>query len=70
MLIDSLEQMEIIVNKNPQLRWTGWDIEHLVEDDYAEYLQIGTYDRSSGKWYRKSVYHCTEKGWEIPESVV
>jgi hypothetical protein len=70
MLIDDLARMEEIVDKNKTLTWDGWDVVQLIQDDYAEYLQVGVFDQKTLQWYRKTVFPCTEEGWEIPESVI
>lgn len=70
MIIDNLDQMHAIVQDSKTLKWDGWSVLSLVEDDFAEYLPSGSYDRTTGKWYKKTVFHCTEKGWDIPESVM
>lgn len=70
MIIDDIVKMDILVEKNPNLRWDGWNVVQLIQDDYAEFLVNGVYDRETSKWYRKTVYACSEKGWEIPESVM
>lgn len=70
MLIKNLHDMENIVASNNSLRWEGWDIINLIEDDLAEYSVDGCFDRVTGRWYKKSIYSITENGWEIPESVI
>ena len=70
MLINDIKQMEDIVNKHRHLSWAGWSVVSLKQDDYAEYLSEGFFDKSTGRWYRKSVYSCGDNGWEIPDSVL
>lgn len=70
MLITDLEQMEEIVNKNNNLSWDGWDVVFLAQDDYAEFLHEGYFDKQANKWYRKTIYSCGSNGWEIPDSVL
>lgn len=70
MQITDMNQMEIIVNSNPSLSWSGWDVVQLIQDDYAEYLPVGVFNRETSKWYRKTVFPCTEDGWDVPESVM
>lgn len=70
MLVNNIEDMEEIVEKSQHLSWSGWDIVSVKQDDYAEYLVDGYFDKSVGKWYRKSVYSCGENGWDIPDSVL
>jgi hypothetical protein len=70
MIVSDQNDVENIVNKNPDLSWDGWDVVHLVQDDYAEYLLIGVFDNSTRQWYKKTTYPCTDKGWDLPESVM
>lgn len=70
MIISDQNDAEEIVNKNPNLSWDGWNIVHLIQDDYAEFLPIGFFNKSTKQWYRKKIYPCTEQGWDLPESVM
>jgi len=70
MKITSLDDAERIVENNPQLSWDGWNIVYLVQDDYAEFLHIGLFDKSSQKWYKKFVFECSQDGWDILDSVI
>lgn len=67
MIVSSLNDAEDIVSKNPNLSWDGWSIVYLLQDDYAEFLSIGWFDASTKSWYKKTIYHCTEDGWHLPE---
>jgi hypothetical protein len=70
MLISNIQDMERIVEEVPHLHWDGWDVIHIVQDDYAEYLPIGFYNRATKMWYRKEVYRPDKFGWEIPSAVM
>lgn len=70
MKIASLDEAERIVNSNPSLSWDGWNIVHTVEDDYAEFLHVGVFDKSSEKWYKRTVFTCDKDGWLLPDSVI
>lgn len=70
MLISDMETMEDYIDKSNVLSWDGWDVVYLKQDDYAEYLVDGYFDKSNGKWYRKTVYSCGKNGWEIPNAVL
>jgi len=70
MIVSDQINAEEIVNKNPNLSWDGWNIVYRVQDDYAEYLPIGVFDNLTMQWYRKTIYPCTEQGWDLPESVM
>ena len=70
MIIKTIDQADEIVNNNLNLSWDGWDIIYMVQDDYAEYLSIGIFDKKDGKWYKRIVFSYGESGWEIPDSVI
>jgi hypothetical protein len=70
MIVKNSDDAHEIVNKNPELSWEGWTIVRTVQDDYAEYLAIGTFNREDGRWYRKEKFPLHEFGWDIPDSVV
>ena len=70
MKITSLDDAERIVENNSQLSWDGWNIIYLVQDDYAEFLHIGLFDKSSQKWYKRFIFECSQDGWNIPDSVI
>ena len=65
-----MQEMERLVDNNPNLSWDGWDVIHKQKDDYAEFSNNGVFDNLTMQWYRKTVFTCTEEGWEIPESVM
>lgn len=70
MKISELNEAEKIVDKNPSLSWDGWDIVHIVQDDYAEFLHIGFFDKETNLWYKKFIFECGHDGWDIPDSVI
>lgn len=70
MKVIDLNQAEKLVNSNPNLSWDGWDIVFLKEDEYAEFLSSGYFDRNTEKWYRRQVFYCEDNGWSIPDSVL
>lgn len=70
MKITNLHDAEKIVDNNANLSWDGWDIVYLVQDDYAEFLHIGFFDKQSQKWYKKFIFTCENYGWELPDSVI
>ena len=65
-----MKKMEEYVRNSNNLSWDGWNVVYKKQDDYAEYLVDGYFDRETGKWYRKTVYSCGENGWEIPNAVL
>lgn len=70
MIVDSSLVADDIVKKNPRLSWDGWTIVYMTQDDYAEFLSVGFFNREDGKWYRRELFPLTEFGWELPDSVV
>jgi hypothetical protein len=70
MIVSNLNDVEVIVKNNPSLSWDGWNIVCLIQDDYAEYLPIGVFDKITRQWYKKTTYPCNDKGWDLPESVI
>jgi len=63
-----MDEAEEFVNTHPNFTWDGWDIVYVIQDDYAEYLSSGFYNKEENKWYRKSIYSY-DGGWNIPDSV-
>lgn len=70
MIIKTIDEASEIVDSNNSLSWDGWNIIHLRQDDYAEYLSIGVFNKSDGKWYRKTVFSYDEDGWNIPDELI
>lgn len=70
MIIQTMGDAEQFVSNNPNFTWDGWDIVYTVQDDYAEYLPVGIYNREENKWYRRSIYAYGDNGWNIPDSVL
>jgi hypothetical protein len=70
MIVTSLSEAERIVEESPHLSWDGWDIQYLVQDDYAEFLHIGFFDQTTQKWYKRFIFACEPDGWNIPDSVL
>lgn len=70
MLITDLETAERVVARYPWLSFDGWTIVHKSQDDYAEYLVNGTFDKSTGKWYKTDRYAPSKQGWNLPDRIV
>ena len=71
MRIKTLEQAEEVVASSSQLDWYGWDIVHQLQDDNAEYDIHGTYDRGTGKWFKRISYpYVNGTGWDIPNTLI
>ena len=70
MILASLNEAEAFVSKNKKVKWDGWIIIQDIQDDNAEYLMSGVYNRETGKWYRRIQYPYVDgTGWELPDSL-
>ena len=49
-IINSLDTMESIVNKNKQLSWNGWTVVETFPSEKAYYSKFGVY--KNNKWQR------------------
>ena len=67
MKISNLNEAEGLVEKDDRLSWDGWDIVCFIQDDYAEFLSIGFFDKNSQSWYKRYVFKCKEDGWDLPD---
>lgn len=68
MIISTLEKMELIVEKNPNLRWNGWDVEYIEKDDSAMYKIDGAFINS--EWHLKKTFKLNDGYWDIPSSIL
>jgi hypothetical protein len=66
MLVDNLEDMQLIVNRNKDLSWDGWDVVHHSPSLEAEFSDDGIF--KNNKWYKRKIFFLTEIGWKIPDS--
>jgi hypothetical protein len=64
MIINKLETMERIVQKNKNLIWDGWNIIDLKKSEIGRTSPNGI--RVKNEWYLHRVYEITSKGWDIP----
>jgi hypothetical protein len=69
MIIATIDEAEEFVNNHQNFTWDGWDIVYMVQDDYAEYLAAGIFNKEEKKWYRRIIY-AYDGGWNIPNSVI
>jgi hypothetical protein len=67
MLVTSLEEMESIVNANPNLQWDGWNVVKYSVNANAMYSVDGVF--KDGKWLKKKVFPITETGWHLPNNI-
>ena len=65
-LTDYTEAAEFVRNNKGWL-WDGWSIVKETQNDYAEYLASGRFDRPTGKWYQRDVFPLDADGWVIPD---
>jgi hypothetical protein len=68
MIINSLKQMENIVENNKSLKWVGWDVVEYTPSHNAATSKDGVY--VDGKWLLAKVYKVSPSGWEIPKQWV
>ncbi|MFZ9242582.1 MAG: hypothetical protein ACO295_05160 [Sediminibacterium sp.] len=59
--------MEKIVNKNKQLKWDGWNVLHLTENEDGFFRKDGRF--FDNKWHVQKTYEY-KHGWEIPDNLV
>lgn len=68
MLINSLEQMEQVVENNKLLSWDGWTVlENKVKENGAT-NKNGI--RLNNRWIIQNRYELGSSGWEIPNKLV
>ena len=67
MLVTNLEDMEKIVDSQKDLSWDGWSVIKYKTNPAAQFNKSGAF--RDGKWYSKSIFPLTEKGWSVPNSL-
>jgi hypothetical protein len=68
MIVNSLEEMEVIVSNNKTLSWDGWNVVELIKSPGAWGKPSGVFFK--GSWYYKNTFVVTEAGWSIPNKYV
>ena len=68
MLINSLEEMETIVESNKSLSWDGWTVLERTKSPTAWSDKAGVFINKV--WHIQKRYDLTEDGWEIPSKFV
>jgi hypothetical protein len=68
MLIQSLEEMETIVNNHEELAWDGWTVVSLKPVDSGIMQKDAVF--VDNKWYLQKRFELTANGWEIPTKIV
>lgn len=64
MIINSLAQMEKIVQKNKELAWVGWDVVERKRSDLARTSPSGVLVKHA--WYLQKTFNLNRNGWDIP----
>jgi hypothetical protein len=68
MLINSLEEMETIVESNKSLSWDGWTVLERTKSPTAWSDKTGVFINKV--WYIQKRYDLMENGWEVPSKFV
>lgn len=67
MNVNSLEQMESIVDNNNSLSWDGWTVIEQKTSPAAWMNKDGAY--KNGKWVLQKRYELSTDGWTIPNKL-
>ena len=68
MKINSLEQMETIVENNKSLEWNGWDVVEITKSPTGWMKTNGLF--RNGEWHIQKRYDLNSNGWDIPNKFV
>jgi hypothetical protein len=68
MKINSLEQMETIVENNKSLLWDGWNVKEITQSPTGWMKPNGVFRK--GEWFVQKNYDLKYEGWEIPNKFV
>lgn len=68
MLINSLEEMETIVENNKSLSWDGWNVLERTKSPTAWTDKAGVF--INNVWYIQKRYELNENGWDLPSKFV
>ena len=68
MKINSLEQMETIVENNKSLFWDGWNVKEVTPSQTGWTKTNGVF--RDNKWFIQKNYSVGYDGWEIPNKFV
>lgn len=68
MKISDLNEMESIVESHPLLKWDGWNVVCLEQDDMAYMNKDAVFE--DDKWHKKTVYKFENDHWYIPKNVL
>lgn len=64
MVVKDLAAMEIIVAKNNNLKWDGWNVLELKKSNLGRTDLNGI--QINNEWFIKREFKVTRNGWEIP----
>lgn len=68
MIVNTLEQMEQLVQNNKPLSWDGWNVVELTKLNSAVFRTDGVF--VNGSWYIKNIFSPDRDGWRIPNKYV
>jgi hypothetical protein len=68
MKINSLEQMETIVENNKSLEWDGWNVKEVTPSPTGWTKKSGMF--RDGNWYSQKNYVLNFDGWDLPSKFV
>ena len=68
MKINSLEQMETIVENNKSLEWNGWDVVEIRKSPTGWMKPEGVY--RNGEWNIRKFHTLGYDGWDLPSKFV
>lgn len=68
MKINSLEQMETIVENNKSLEWDGWNVKEVTPSPTGWTKKSGMF--RNGSWYSQKNYVLNFDGWDLPSKFV
>jgi hypothetical protein len=68
MKINSLEQMETIVENNKSLLWDGWNVKEITPSPTGWMKPSGVFRK--GSWFVQRYYNLKYDGWDIPNKFV
>lgn len=68
MKINSLEQMETIVENNKSLLWDGWNVKEITPSTTGWTKPNGMF--RNNEWFIQKQYNLRYDGWDIPNKFV
>lgn len=68
MIVSDLVKMQKIVDSRSDLNWIGWDVVKYKQVNHAQFRKDGVF--KDGVWKSASVFPLTEKGWNVPNSII